>query len=129
MKNFGLHLGICFQIVDDLLDFTGTSDTLGKEPGNDLKAGIVTAPALFILERKDKSAQILENLITSRKICDSEGLEEGLQLITSLGGIDAAGDLALKHARIAKDSLRPLPNTIYKEHLDQLVEYVLQRAN
>ncbi len=111
------------------LDFTGTANTLGKEPGSDLKAGIITAPALFILERKDKPAKALENLITSRQICQNDGLAEALQIIINLGGTQATADLAKKHAQLAKDQLGPLPNTIYKERLSQLVEYVLYRAN
>jgi len=62
LKQYGLKLGICFQIIDDLLDVTGTSEALGKQPGSDLRGGLLTAPALFILERKDTNAKRLEEL-------------------------------------------------------------------
>ena len=59
LTGYGKNLGICFQIVDDLLDLTGTADNLGKKTGGDLAHGIVTAPALIVLERGDKPAEQL----------------------------------------------------------------------
>ena len=59
MKDYGLNIGICFQIVDDLLDYTGTSNSLGKAAGNDLAQGLITAPALFVLERKDAAGRAI----------------------------------------------------------------------
>jgi len=65
MKEYGTSLGICFQIVDDLLDVTGTTASLGKPAGGDLSQGILTAPTLIVLQRQDKPAQKLEQLIKS----------------------------------------------------------------
>ena len=54
MKNFGFNLGMCFQIVDDLLDFTGSSDDLGKKPLQDLINGKITLPLIIALEKTRK---------------------------------------------------------------------------
>jgi len=129
LKNYGLHLGICFQIIDDLLDVTGDSSTLGKEPGSDLKAGIITAPALFTLEHRDKAARQLEELISTRKICEPEGLRAGLELIKNSGGIEATMDLAKQHGQIAKDNLQKLPGSIYRDCLAEFTDYLLHRVS
>ena len=129
LKNYGLHLGICFQIVDDLLDFTGDSTVLGKEAGSDLKSGIITAPTLFVLERKDKVANALENLISTRDICQEQGLQIALDLIKNNGGIESTTDLAKEHGQKAQDSLKNLPKSIYRDSLAAFAEYVLNRVN
>lgn len=129
LKDYGTHLGLCFQIVDDLLDFTGDSKTLGKEAGSDLKAGVITAPALFVLKRKDKSANELEKLISTKEVCEQEGLNSALTLIKNNGGIEATIDLAKEHGKKAKDSLQILPNSIYKDSLAGFTDFVLTRVN
>ncbi len=129
LKNYGQHLGICFQIIDDLLDVTGDAKSLGKEPGSDLKSGIITAPALFVLEQKNSAAKKLEALISSREICEPAGLEIGLDLIRNNGGIDATIELAKEHGQKAKDNLGVLPNSIYKDCLLGFTDYVLHRVN
>jgi len=129
LRNYGLHLGICFQIIDDLLDIIGTPDALGKATGSDLKAGVITAPALFVLERQDKAARLLQDLIATRQVCCEEGTKEALSLIVDNGGIEATITLAQKHAQIAIDNLLVLPDSIYKDCLAEFINYVLKRAN
>ena len=129
LHNYGLHLGICFQIIDDLLDITSSPDTLGKATGSDLKAGVITAPALFVLERQDKAAKLLQDLIASREICSEEGAKSALSLIIDNGGPEAAMTLAKKHGKIASDSLLILPNSTSRECLTEFINYVLKRAN
>ena len=129
LKDYGTHLGVCFQIVDDLLDFTGDSKTLGKEAGSDLRAGVITAPALFVLERTDKSANELEKLISTKEVCKQEGLDNALALIKNNGGIEATINLANQYGKKAKDSLQILPNSIYKDSLAGFTDFVLTRVN
>jgi all-trans-nonaprenyl-diphosphate synthase len=129
LYNYGLHLGICFQIIDDLLDITGSSDSLGKAIGSDLKAGVITAPALFVLERQDKAAKLLQDLIASRQICSEEGARTALSLIIENGGPEATMALAQKHGKIASEGLAILPNSIYRDCLTEFINYVLKRAN
>lgn len=129
LKSYGLNLGICFQIVDDILDYTGNTSTLGKAAGSDLKSGIITAPALYILERKDKIAQELENLIATKKVCEQDGLARALQLINDYAGVDSAKALASKHGAQAKESLNILPDTVYKQSLIDFTDFVLNRVN
>jgi all-trans-nonaprenyl-diphosphate synthase len=129
LQTYGLKLGICFQIIDDLLDVVGTREQLGKEPGSDLQSGTITAPALFVLERQDKPAQALANLINSRSICTADGSEEALNLIRQNGGVQATLALAKKFAKESVESLTILPNSEYKDNLLSVVDYVLRRVN
>jgi all-trans-nonaprenyl-diphosphate synthase len=128
LKEYGRNLGICFQIVDDLLDVTGATDQMGQQPGSDLQSGILTAPALFILERNDATAQKLENLIKTRAINEITGAEEALTLIRENGGTEKTVELARKYGRSAKDCLTKLSASPYKNSLEELVDYILTRT-
>jgi all-trans-nonaprenyl-diphosphate synthase len=129
MKSYGLNLGICFQIVDDLLDYTGTSNSLGKAAGNDLAQGLITAPALFVLERKDAASMKLEGLIKSRAVGSPEGRAEALQIVRDQGGVEATVELARDYAQKARQSLHVLAPSIYRDSLEALVDWLLMRTN
>jgi all-trans-nonaprenyl-diphosphate synthase len=128
LKEYGLNLGICFQIVDDLLDYTASSTTLGKPAGNDLAQGVVTAPALFILERKDKDSARLEELINSRAVGTPDGIGEALAIIRNGGGIEGTVDLARTYANKAKASLVGIQASICRDSLEALVDWLLTRT-
>ncbi len=129
LKSYGLNLGICFQIVDDLLDITGNSAKTGKAVGGDLKSGIVTAPALYILERNDAIGKKLEKLIKTRAVVEQDGLEEALVLIREHGGIEMTEELAAKFARKSKDGLVRVPASIYRDSLEALCDHMLTRSS
>lgn len=129
MKEYGVNLGICFQIVDDLLDYTGSSLTLGKAAGNDLAQGVVTAPALYILERKDAPARKLEELIKTRAVSTPEGIAEALELIKSGGGIESTVQLARDYANKARLSLSVLGPSQYRDSLEGIADWLLTRTS
>lgn len=128
LQTYGLNLGICFQIVDDLLDVIGSSAELGKAAGSDLQGGVVTAPALFVLERQDGPARRLQELIKTRAVTSTEGTQEALEIIRQNGGVASTIDLACKYARLSKESLVKLEPTIFKDSLEALVDHVLTRT-
>lgn len=128
LKEYGLNLGLCFQLVDDLLDVTGNSADLGKPAGGDLKSGVITAPALFILERGDEVAVRLQELIKTRAVTTFEGNAEALALIRAHGGEEQTVELCQKYARMSKDNLSCLPASEYKDSLEMLVDYVVTRT-
>jgi len=128
LKEYGLNLGICFQIVDDLLDVTATSSELGKPAGSDLMSGVVTAPSLFILERDDEPAKRLARLIKTRAVATEEGTEEALTIIRENGGIEKTSDLCRRYARLSLDALCVLPDSSYRDSLAGLVDYILTRT-
>jgi len=119
---YGRHLGLAFQIVDDILDFTGSADVLGKPALSDLKSGNLTAPTLFALKEKP----FLEVLI-EREFSQQEDLEQALQLINEAKGIERARELATQNANTAVEYLADLPISESREALINMADYVLSR--
>lgn len=99
LTDFGQRLGTCFQIVDDVLDVTGTEETLGKPAGNDLLEGVYTLPVIYALEREPALREVL-----GRKLDDAQ-MEEARRLATSDGAVDAALDAAREQATLADKAL------------------------
>ncbi len=129
LKDYGINLGICFQIVDDLLDVTASEEQTGKPVGGDLRNGVITAPALFILEGDGPDRKRLKELIDSRAVVSDEGVEEALTIIRNGGGVDKTVELAADYAAKSKASLNVLPDTPYKEALASLADYVMHRTS
>ena len=96
---YGKHVGLAFQLVDDVLDFEGTQDEMGKPPLNDLRAGHVTAPVLFSNQEEDLMPMM------ERGFQQDGDLEKTLEIIRGSGGLEKAKDLARVHAEIAVESL------------------------
>ena len=125
MYEYGKHLGLAFQIVDDILDFTQSSEKLGKPQGQDLASGNLTAPVLFALQNPSTGPRLL-TLVESR--FKKEGsLQEALDLVSSGGGIDQARKLAREEADVALAQLNVLPESEAKESMIKMVDYVLER--
>ncbi|MBN3959281.1 solanesyl diphosphate synthase [Nostoc sp. NMS8] len=122
LYSYGRHFGIAFQIVDDILDFTSTTDTLGKPVGSDLKSGNLTAPVLFALAQKPS----LEVLI-DREFAQEGDLEQALELIQDSEGIQQARELAAHHAKLAIEHLAVLPPSESHQALINIAEYTLSR--
>jgi all-trans-nonaprenyl-diphosphate synthase len=122
LYQYGRHLGLAFQIVDDILDFTGSTEALGKPAGSDLKSGNLTAPVLFALEEKP----YLEVLI-DREFAQAGDWEQAIALVRDSQGIERSRELANHHARLAVEYLQDLPPSESRQTLFQLSDYVLSR--
>ncbi|GAB4820112.1 hypothetical protein N2152v2_007158 [Parachlorella kessleri] len=125
MYEYGKHLGLAFQVVDDILDFTQSSEALGKPQGQDLASGNLTAPVLFALQDPAVGPRLLQ-LIKGR--FKEEGtLQQALALIHEGGGIARSRQLAREEGRTALAALSCLPDTPSKRSLERMVDYVLDR--
>ncbi|AFY42189.1 solanesyl diphosphate synthase [Nostoc sp. PCC 7107] len=122
LYNYGRNLGLAFQVVDDILDFTSTTDTLGKPAGSDLRSGNLTAPVLFALEEKPYLEVLIE-----RQFAQAEDLEQALALIQDSRGIQQARELAAHHAKLAAEDIAILPPSESHQALIDITEYVLSR--
>jgi all-trans-nonaprenyl-diphosphate synthase len=123
LYNYGRHFGLAFQIVDDILDFTSSSETLGKPAGSDLKSGNLTAPVLYALQEKP----YLETLI-EREFAQEGDLEQAIAMVQDSGGIERSRELAAHHAQTAMESLTELPDSDSRQALLELADYVLSRV-
>lgn len=125
MYDYGKHLGLAFQVVDDILDFTQSTALLGKPQGQDLASGNLTAPVLFALQDPVVGSR-LTSLVESRFRAD-DSLEEALQLVEAGNGIKRARMLAREEADKALAAIEALPETPAKVSLVSMVDYVLER--
>jgi all-trans-nonaprenyl-diphosphate synthase len=119
---FGRSVGLAFQIVDDILDFTGTTDALGKPACSDLKSGNLTAPVLFAMEEKPYLRVLIE-----RELTEPGDLEEAIALINNSQGITRSRALAEEFAQKAVQRLTKLPSSPAKQALIELTDYILRR--
>ena len=127
LREYGFNLGIAFQIVDDLLDFTGDAAALGKPIGADLREGKMTLPLIHLLrEDEEIGERIVRNIIASR----STTQEEWSQLVRILNehrSIDHAYRRAEEFAERAKKPLHAFPPSSERDALLALPDYVLSR--
>jgi len=122
MYDYGKHLGLAFQIVDDILDFTQSTEQLGKPQGQDLASGNLTAPAIFALKKSPELQELIENEFT-----EDGDLEEAIELVKSVGGISEAMKFASEEAKKARRAVECLPTSPAKDSLLMMVDYVLRR--
>ena len=122
LYRFGRQLGLAFQVVDDILDFTGNDQQLGKPAASDLASGYLTAPALYALQERPALAGLIE-----REFSQEGDLEQALDLVRSCEAIPRSRALAEQFAREAGESLAWLPPSEPRSALRALPDFVLSR--
>ncbi|KAF3584969.1 hypothetical protein F2Q69_00026914 [Brassica cretica] len=124
MYQFGKNLGLSFQVVDDILDFTQSSEQLGKPAANDLAKGNITAPVIFALENEPRLREIIES-----EFYEPGSLEEAIEMVRSGGGIKRAQELAKEKAELALKNLSCLPRSGFRSALEDMVMFNLERID
>lgn len=122
--NIGHNIGMAFQIIDDLLDYTGTDAQLGKEAGHDLRDGIYTLPLIYALE--NKPADLIALL--EKEELSVEDIQKIIKLTHEYGGIDKARALAKKYTNKAYSFMKRLPDNEYKVMLQEITGELLDRV-
>ncbi|MDQ3171031.1 MAG: polyprenyl synthetase family protein [Acidobacteriota bacterium] len=127
LREYGLELGMAFQIVDDLLDYTADQEALGKPIGGDLREGKVTLPIIFLLGNGGAEAdEIVRSTVRDRAI-DSASWQRLRQLLTESRAAELAFARANEHAMRAKALLQAFPPSLERDALAALPDYVLAR--
>ncbi len=127
LKNYGLHLGNAFQIIDDVLDYQSNAETMGKEVGDDLSEGKTTLPIIYALKNTvTEDRQLLKDAINN---ADNSKIEQILDILQSVNAFDYTRKQAQKSADLAKKSLDSLQDSKYKEALILLCDLSLQRKS
>ncbi len=124
LYEYGRNLGLAFQIVDDIFDFTSSADTLGKPASSDLKDGHLTAPVIYALEEKPELKTLIEE-----EFEQAGDLEKALTLVEDSKGIQRSRDLAAYHAKLAVEHMSQLPSSSTRQTLIDMADYVLSRLN
>eukprot|EP00316_Scyphosphaera_apsteinii_P015546 CAMPEP_0119329678 /NCGR_PEP_ID=MMETSP1333-20130426/76454_1 /TAXON_ID=418940 /ORGANISM="Scyphosphaera apsteinii, Strain RCC1455" /LENGTH=395 /DNA_ID=CAMNT_0007338855 /DNA_START=107 /DNA_END=1294 /DNA_ORIENTATION=+ len=123
-EKYGYHFGLAFQVIDDLLDFTGTSETLGKPGLQDMSLGLSTAPVLYAAEEHPE----LQALI-ARKFSDSGDVSTACDIVMRSQGLQKTKELATFHAQAAVDACCSLPASEARDGLIRLCHVVLSRSS
>lgn len=127
LRAFGRSLGLVFQIVDDMMDYTGHADTTGKPAGLDLRERKVTLPLIAALREMPSSARKeVEMLFDTDSPTDAQ-LQRVTRLVHDHGGLEYARERAAEHARAASDAAAALPQGRASDSLSRVVRYVLGR--
>ncbi len=122
---FGRHIGLAFQLVDDALDYTGDSIELGKNIGDDLAEGKMTLPLIHALHHaNDTEKQLLSHIIATGEV---EQLDQVKKIIDRHQSVEYTLTLAKQHQNLAVQALSSLPESKYKTGLHQLTEFILAR--
>ncbi len=123
LREYGLRIGLSFQISDDILDVTGRQSKVGKDLGADIKSGKYTLPLLLAIESNSSIGTSLESNRTDEKI------EEILSSVIRCGAVEKAKSVAAEQCRIASTALDVFPESIYKRSLLNLAEYIVNRQH
>jgi geranylgeranyl pyrophosphate synthase len=125
VRSYGYEVGMAFQIIDDVLDFTGSSDTVGKPVASDLKQGLITLPTIYFMEEYPENAEI--ELIRNGILFDESRLSRLTTAIQESKAIEKSISEAKLFIERALISLSELPQTVERQALEDLANYIIQR--
>nr|YP_010986173.1 prenyl transferase [Polyopes affinis]WOL37091.1 prenyl transferase [Polyopes affinis] len=121
---YGKHLGLAFQIIDDILDIIGSHRSLGKPAGSDLKNGNLTAPLIFALEESPRLSHLLH-----REFQNKNDINKAINIIKGTKGIQKARDLAQEHIQASLKALGNKYDCEAYKTLQLISQYVISRLN
>ena len=124
LKKYGYNLGIAFQIVDDILDFSGTEEELGKPVGSDLAQGTLTLPAILLLESYPEDNPVTRWFHNRDK---QENIKAAIELVRSSSIIQECYQVTSDYCARACRSLNLLPDNASRRSLMKLADYVVAR--
>jgi len=127
LARYGSNLGVCFQMVDDLLDFTADEAVLGKPVCNDLREGRLTLPAIFLIRRRGDAARALLARVIEDRGFERVTREEIVAATRESGALQEAQDLAEQYAEAARRDLDGFEHSPYREALAALPDFILAR--
>lgn len=125
MQQFGMQLGIAYQLIDDALDYKSSTKDTGKNIGNDLTEGKPTLPLIYALQQGSPAEVCF--IRDSIKNGSSENLESILAIIESTGAIEYTASAAKQRAFEAQATLAHIPDSPYRKALHELAEFVVER--
>ncbi len=126
LTQYGQHLGIAFQLVDDIMDYESSSEILGKNIGDDLAEGKPTLPLIYALNNcSSNQAKIINDAIEENH--HEVNIDEILAIIKETNAVDYTYQRALEQAKQAKAAIDTLPDTPYKQALLTLADFSVER--
>jgi geranylgeranyl pyrophosphate synthase len=123
-EEFGKEIGNAFQIVDDILDFSGDETRVGKPVGNDLRQGVITLPALYFLDQYPDDPDMQAVLSGGQ---DQKKIEKLVEKVIDSGCVKQAHEAALLSAEKANRHLEDFPESPERASLNKLTGYIVDR--
>lgn len=123
LSNIGHNIGMAFQIIDDILDYTGSEEVVGKSIGTDIKQGLYTLPLIYVLEKKNPN---LSSILDKESLEDKD-IKEIADIVKSFGGIEKSRALAERYTNKAFNLINTLPEGENKNILLKTTEKLLVR--
>jgi octaprenyl-diphosphate synthase len=127
LGEYAWNLGIAFQLIDDILDFTSREKILGKPVGNDLREGKVTLPLIYALETADAEERKLVETILADGNYDQVPFGKILQLLNKHKGIERAQERASEFTQKARSIIAQFPHSAYQKALNSVTDLVTGR--
>ena len=127
MADYGKYLGMAFQIADDVLDYQGDIDSIGKHVGDDLAEGKMTLPLIYTRDNCDTAQALVICQAIENK--SAEHFNQILELIRAAGGLEYSLQKAQQQADLAKAALAALPESDYKTVMLELADFSVARNN
>jgi octaprenyl-diphosphate synthase len=122
---YGRSLGTAFQLIDDVLDYSGNANQIGKNVGDDLREGKPTLPLIYLMEHgTPEQCELVKNCIEQG---DEKHFDEILAAITSSGALEYTRQEAVKAAARAVAAIETMPDGLHKESLLQLCAFAVDR--
>jgi octaprenyl-diphosphate synthase len=128
LKDYGYNLGVSFQLIDDLLDFTSSTEVLGKPALSDLKEGKVTLPLILAMPHLTTRERELIARVASRKSFDGVDPGEILSIVSRYDTVEQTREIARDYANRARRALDPFPASPAKDTLEMALDFVMERA-
>ncbi len=125
MKTYGYEVGMAFQIMDDVLDFTGEQATVGKPVGSDLLNGLVTLPAIYYAESHPDNSEV--KLLADGGWGNTDKMEALVKSIQASNSIRYAIDEAIEHVEKGLEALKPYRDSVEYDSLAALARYIVDR--
>src|SRR5581483_3547030 len=127
LGEFAWNLGMAFQLVDDVLDFTSREQVLGKPVGNDLREGKATLPMIYALERASKEERAAVETVLTHGNYDTVPFSSILRFVERTEGIRRAQDRAQQFTQKARDIIAEFPDSPYQRALASVTELIVDR--
>ena len=128
-RSYGMNLGLAFQLIDDALDYGGTSATLGKSVGDDFFEGKITLPVILAYRRGTEDERRFWRKAMESDRADEAALARAQGLLAKYGTVADTVARARQYGEIARDALAPLPPSEHKDALLEVVDFCIERAN
>ncbi len=129
LNDFGYHLGLAFQMADDLLDYTADAAVLGKSVGADLREGKLTLPVIRALAKASPEDRLRMAQMIQRTEFSTADFEELVFLLSRYEGITYTREQAAAHVQTAKDRLSCFPDSEEKSVMADIADYALSRKS